>query len=465
MGNLIWHDLGRFISITASVYAVWSSFFGFYYRKFFWDFVGGTLRDPGGIQPAPGAAVFITLIVKAPIIQILAMILGMMIVALEYSLPLVKGLALYRSFVVRIVLLFFQSFLCILYYQVTWVDSTMLASEIISKIPVSYDNGLASGSLFFFPSTVNIHNELGVDFEIRLCPALQKKPRLPTPHFNGGADEPVTEPLANVDPFAPPYDPGLLVGELISEEISQQYVVLMNKYSVVPRHFLLITKEYQSQTSPLMPDDLLQAYALLVAGKKAGKKMFAFYNCGDLSGASQPHKHLQFIETEDEGPPIEVLAGSISLESPGKPFSIERLPWANHVFRFPSNLPSSPVHKREPILADAFISLLDLVISTVRYDPTYPAGLPSYNVILTLEHMHLIPRRFENHTLESTGDDLSVNSMGFAGMLLVKSERELEAVKTEGLGKILRSVALQSVHDLQVAGSTRDIDGDATSML
>ncbi|KAJ3933577.1 MAG: ATP adenylyltransferase-domain-containing protein [Lentinula lateritia] len=341
----------------------------------------------------------------------------------------------------------------------------MLASEIIPKIPVSYDNGLASGSLFFFPSTVNIHNELGVDFEIRLCPALQKKPRLPTPHFNGGADEPVSEPLANVDPFAPPYDPGLLVGELISEEISQQYVVLMNKYSVVPRHFLLITKEYQSQTSPLMPDDLLQAYALLVAGKKAGKKMFAFYNCGDLSGASQPHKHLQFIETEDDGPPIESLAGSISLESPGKPFSIERLPWANHVFRFPSNLPSSPVHKREPILADAFISLLDLVISTVRYDPTYPAGLPSYNVILTLEHMHLIPRRFENHTIESTGDDLSVNSMGFAGMLLVKSERELEAVKTEGLGKILRSVALQSVHDIQVAGSTRDIDGDATSML
>ncbi|KAJ3749002.1 hypothetical protein DFH05DRAFT_1540195 [Lentinula detonsa] len=119
MGNLVWHDLGRFISITASVYAVWSSFFGFYYRKFFWDFVGGTLRDPGGIQPAPGAAVFITLIVKAPIIQILAMILGMMIVALEYSLPHVKGLAIYRSFVVRIVLLCFQSFLCILYYQGT----------------------------------------------------------------------------------------------------------------------------------------------------------------------------------------------------------------------------------------------------------------------------------------------------------------------------------------------------------
>lgn len=30
--------------------AVWASFFGFLYRKFFWDFIGGTLRDPGGLQ-------------------------------------------------------------------------------------------------------------------------------------------------------------------------------------------------------------------------------------------------------------------------------------------------------------------------------------------------------------------------------------------------------------------------------
>jgi hypothetical protein len=122
MGNLVWHDLGHFIAATASVYAVWSSFFGLYYRKFFWDFVGGTLRDPGGIQPAPGVAVFITLIVKAPIIQVISMILGMIILAIEVlpqQLPQIKETAIYRSFVIRIVLLFFQAFLTILIYQGT----------------------------------------------------------------------------------------------------------------------------------------------------------------------------------------------------------------------------------------------------------------------------------------------------------------------------------------------------------
>ena len=69
MGNLIWHEYSRLISITASICelplvsniilhfnlvfavdAIWAAFFGLFYRKFFWDFIGGTLRDPGGLQ-------------------------------------------------------------------------------------------------------------------------------------------------------------------------------------------------------------------------------------------------------------------------------------------------------------------------------------------------------------------------------------------------------------------------------
>jgi len=119
MGNLIWHEYSRFVSITASVYAVWASFFGLIYRKFFWDFVGGTLRDPGGIQPAPGAALFITLIVKAPVVPIISMVLGMAILAIELPAPMVKQLSIYRSLPLRVILLLFQVFFTILFYQGT----------------------------------------------------------------------------------------------------------------------------------------------------------------------------------------------------------------------------------------------------------------------------------------------------------------------------------------------------------
>jgi ATP adenylyltransferase len=137
-----------------------------------------------------------------------------------------------------------------------------------------------------------------------------------------------------------------------------------------------------------------------------------------------------------------------------KPFTISKLPFANHVFRLPPDLQYEEGENLERMLADAFLSLLDLVISTIRHAPDYPAGKPSYNVILTLEHMHLIPRRYENYVLPENGDVISVNALAYAGMLLVKTDEELERVKAHGIGKILRGVGLESVHDVQVAGTT-----------
>jgi len=93
-------------------------------------------------------------------------------------------------------------------------------------------------------------------------------------------------------------------------------------------------------------------------------------------------------------------------------------------------------------------------VSTIRHAPDYPAGKPSYNVIITLEHIHLIPRRYENFVIQDSGDVISVNALGFAGMLLVKTEEELEKIKGYGIGMILREVGLQSVHEIQVAGTT-----------
>ena len=95
------------------------------------------------------------------------------------------------------------------------------------------------------------------------------------------------------------------------------------------------------------------------------------------------------------------------------------------------------------------MTLLDLVINNIRRPP----GKPSFNVLLTLEHLHLIPRRQEVHRLEVTGEDLPVNALGFTDMLLVKSEVELEAVKSEGAGKIPRAVACEEWRRSNVAGS------------
>ncbi|CAA7261732.1 unnamed protein product [Cyclocybe aegerita] len=339
----------------------------------------------------------------------------------------------------------------------------MSHAAIVTKIPERFDGALKSGDLLFFPSTVAKHVDSDVEYEIRLCPALQHKPALPTPHFDAGASDTgiavqgANRKLKTFDPFAPPYNPNLYVADLKDQETEENYVVLLNKFSVVPQHFLLVTKDFRSQASPLMPSELVQTYLFLLAARKLGKQFFAFYNCGDNSGASQPHKHIQFLPLDDaRGPPIEKLARDAQLEFADRPFSLNKLSYANHCYRFPYQMDTYPPERLEHILADAFLRLLDLSISTIRHDPDYPQGSPSYNVIITLEHIHVIPRRQENHTLQETGDKLSINALGFAGMLLVKSEEELEAVKKESVSQILQAVGLRSVHDIQVEGTAHE---------
>jgi len=209
-----------------------------------------------------------------------------------------------------------------------------------------------------------------------------------------------------------------------------------------------------------MPPDLVQAYQLLVEAHKVGQRFFAFYNCGDLSGASQPHKHIQLIPIEAGGPPVEKLARATNIEVLERPFMLQSLPYANHVRRFSPNLPNASRDELEGTLQRAFMELLDLGLSTFRRDP--PATINgsanksvlSYNIILTLEHMHFIPRKAETYTLHETGDSLSINSMGFAGCLLVKSETEFQAIVKEGVGKILSGVACKSIHDQQAEEGT-----------
>jgi hypothetical protein len=55
------------------------------------------------------------------------MILGTLLIALEFPLPMLRPFAIHRSIVLRIVLLLFQTFVTILFYQ---VSTTSVVSHI-----------------------------------------------------------------------------------------------------------------------------------------------------------------------------------------------------------------------------------------------------------------------------------------------------------------------------------------------
>ncbi|KAG6903058.1 hypothetical protein C0995_006245 [Termitomyces sp. Mi166 len=112
----------------------------------------------------------------------------------------------------------------------------MSPAEIISSISNKFTDAREAGELFFFPSTIWKHEELGVQFEIRLCPALQKRPAA---EGDSSVKEKITEGT-QLDAFAPPYNLSLHVGDL--QDDGTNYVVLLNKFALLPDHFLLITK-------------------------------------------------------------------------------------------------------------------------------------------------------------------------------------------------------------------------------
>ncbi|KNZ57895.1 hypothetical protein VP01_2045g1 [Puccinia sorghi] len=68
MGKFIWSQWGRLVALTAGAWQLWGALWAIFYRKYFWDFVGGKL-GPAGIIPPGFAAPFINLIVTTPVIQ------------------------------------------------------------------------------------------------------------------------------------------------------------------------------------------------------------------------------------------------------------------------------------------------------------------------------------------------------------------------------------------------------------
>lgn len=196
---------------------------------------------------------------------------------------------------------------------------TMSTAQLRKKTAKQYDQALAAGDAFYFPSQVHVLTQaanpqaaadqthapadakpeereiktLDVDFVVRSVPALLKKP---TPNAVKPAEK---QPQQNKeDPFAPPYVPNLL----ISEQEPEGGVVLLNKFCVVPRHMLLVSRDFAPQNLPPPPELLAQAYRILAGfrGDPTEEEMMAFYNCGWESGASQKHCHLQLIEVRRE---------------------------------------------------------------------------------------------------------------------------------------------------------------------
>lgn len=194
------------------------------------------------------------------------------------------------------------------------------------------------------------------------------------------------------NPFLPPYEPDLFVGEL-----GPRHVCLLNKFPVVEHHALVITRAYEPQTDWLTADDCEVLLACLAEGDA-----LAFYNGGAGAGASQPHKHLQLVPLKPSLEP-QIRAGRL-------PFRFER-----------AELPSD---------AGALHARLRSMLEVANVAPLEP-----WNLLATRDWVLIVPRAKESF------EGISVNALGFAGSLFVKTREQLERVLAAGPMNVLRAVA------------------------
>lgn len=191
------------------------------------------------------------------------------------------------------------------------------AANLPSLVRAAFSRAAAAGALTYYQTKVALlflapPSPLGgsgssVPFQLRFSPALASKPK--PVKIASACTTGQSPPLPRFNPFADP-DPALLVGARLSGPAAHHTLVL-NKFAVVPGHFLLITDDFRPQTHLLEAADLEAAYACVRAyrqdddagggpdgDKSSSSELFVFFNSGPHSGASQPHRHLQLLPVE-----------------------------------------------------------------------------------------------------------------------------------------------------------------------
>ncbi|BCL33657.1 ATP adenylyltransferase family protein [Nostoc sp. MS1] len=278
---------------------------------------------------------------------------------------------------------------------------------------------LNCGALLSIPTEFEFVEQDGVNFLVRILANLARK--------NAAKKKQNKQAAAGKDfnPFLP-YEQDLFISD-----ISETHVCILNKFNVVDYHLLIITRHFEEQESLLTVEDFAAMWACL-----AGMDGLVFYNSGKLAGASQRHKHLQLVPlpfaASQPQIPIALLLTSAKFSD-----AIATIPGLPFIHAFAKLQPAwidSPL-----VGAQATLEIYHKLMCAVGLEVDGNQQPGAYNLLATREWMLIIPRSQEHF------QSISVNSLGFAGALLVKNELEMQLLKQHGPMNILKEVGISQL--------------------
>lgn len=283
-----------------------------------------------------------------------------------------------------------------------------------------------------------------------------------------------------------------------AEEVEEpSHVLVLNKFPVIPAHFILATKRDAPQSDLLEEGDVWAAWACVRAyeegssavfsrrGGSSGdghedegergregddaattqtpRRLFAFFNSGPHSGASQPHRHIQFLPLDSPGPPpsstpaeepwtllpdgLFPTPAAATATAAATPLRNRALPLAHFALPIPAHATPAALHAVYTALYRAALAharVWDARLGGVEDGVVLRSGGAaaaevSYNLAMTGRVMVVAPRRREGVRLEG-GGVVAVNGTVLGGSLMVKGREEWDILRGEGGGEVLERV-------------------------
>ncbi|NJO76904.1 MAG: phosphorylase [Leptolyngbyaceae cyanobacterium RM1_406_9] len=284
---------------------------------------------------------------------------------------------------------------------------------------------IAHSSLLPIPTDCEFIEQAGIRFIVRIVANLVRKDEVQKNSKLSQASKASSD--KDFNPFLP-YEEDLFVGNL-----SATHLCLLNKFNVVDHHLLIVTRAFEEQEDWLNLQDFEAMWLTL-----AEVDGLVFYNAGQSAGASQRHKHLQLVPLPSPSDgvrvPIESRFGGVKSEHSTNEHRVStlRLPFRHALIRW-EEVAGSPGAAAQVTL-ERYYTLLRAV-DLLEGEVTGTRQSAPYNLLATREWMLLVPRS------QPSFNTIAINSLGFAGALLVRNQEQMDILKECSPLTVLQNVA------------------------
>ena len=229
----------------------------------------------------------------------------------------------------------------------------------------------------------------------------------------GGPRDPDFNPFLNPDP------------ELTVGPLGEEHVVILNKFPLCDRHLVLARRSFEQQLLPMTRSDF--AALATIIGEAGGTGL---YNGGTAAGASQRHKHLQWIPGADGNAGLGFFSAGLPADLPEQGVATHASLAMKHCFVRVNCGVDVPVDAAAASLHAGF----ERACSALELAPGADGLLPPCNLLAGDGWLLMLPRSQEHF------EGISISAVCFGGTLYTRTREQIEAIRRVGPLQALAAV-------------------------